>query len=68
MNMDRAKACMIHLFEQAVDRGHAYIEQQRLFDQCQPTFRGHSMQTGTTALDHLIEAGDLVEGRWPRLR
>ena len=58
--LDRAKACMIHLFEQAVDRGHAYIEQQRLFDRCQKRFEV-SMQTGATALDHLIEAGNLVK-------
>ncbi len=36
--MDRARACMIHLFEQAVDQGHAYISQDRLFDQCRETF------------------------------
>jgi exodeoxyribonuclease V alpha subunit len=38
MKLDRARACMIHLFEQAVDQGHAYIAQEQLFDQCREAF------------------------------
>ena len=57
--MDRARACMFHLFEQAVDQGHAYIAQDRLFDQCRDTFDVEP-ETGTAALDHLIQAGELV--------
>jgi len=57
--MDRARACMFHLFEQAVDQGHAYIAQDQLFDQCRETF-DVGQETGTAALDHLVQAGELV--------
>ena len=57
--MDRARACMFHLFEQAVDQGHAYIAQDQLFDQCRETF-DVGLETGTAALDHLVQAGELV--------
>jgi exodeoxyribonuclease V alpha subunit len=57
--MDRARACMFHLFEQAVDQGHAYIAQDQLFDQCRESF-DVGQETGTAALDHLVQAGELV--------
>ncbi|MBR9984431.1 MAG: ATP-dependent RecD-like DNA helicase [Desulfosarcina sp.] len=57
--MDRARACMFHLFEQAVDQGHAYIARDRLFDQCRDTY-DVGPETGTAALDHLVQAGELV--------
>ncbi len=57
--LDRARACMLHLFEQAVDQGHAYIARDQLFDQCREEF-AVGLETGTAALDHLIQAGELV--------
>ena len=57
--MDRARACMFHLFEQAVDQGHAYIARDQLFDQCRDTFDVEP-ETGSAALDHLVQAGELV--------
>ena len=57
--MDRARACMFHLLEQAVDQGHAYIARDQLFDQCRETF-DVGPETGTAALDHLVQAGELV--------
>jgi exodeoxyribonuclease V alpha subunit len=55
---DRAKACMIHLFEQAVDQGHAYIAQDQLFDQCREAF---DVQPKTGAPHgHLVQTGELV--------
>jgi exodeoxyribonuclease V alpha subunit len=57
--MDRAKACMFHVFEQAVDQGHAYIAQDQLFDHCRDTF-DVAPETGTAALNHLVKAGELV--------
>ena len=57
--MDRAKACMFHLFEQAVDQGHSYIAQDQLFDQCREAFDVEP-QTGLQALDHLVGEGELV--------
>ncbi|MGD9311145.1 MAG: ATP-dependent RecD-like DNA helicase, partial [Desulfosarcina sp.] len=57
--LDRAKACLFHLFEQAVDQGHAYIERDQLFDQCRETF-DVQVPTGKQALDHLVEEGELV--------
>jgi exodeoxyribonuclease V alpha subunit len=57
--MDRAKACMFHLFEQAVDQGHAYIAQDQLFDQCREAFDVQP-ETGTDALNHLVQTGELV--------
>ena len=56
---DRAKACMLHLFEQAVDQGHAYIAQDQLFDQCRQTFDVEP-ETGAIALNHLVQTGELV--------
>ncbi len=57
--MDRARACIFHLFEQAVDQGHAYIAQNQLFDQCRETF-DVGLETGTAALNDLVQAGELV--------
>ena len=57
--LDRAKACLFHLFEQAVDQGHAYIDRDQLFDQCRETFDVQA-PTGKQALDHLVEEGELV--------
>lgn len=57
--MDRAKACMFHLFEQAVDQGHAYIAQEQLFDQCSKDF-DVGQKTGKQALNHLVEQDQLV--------
>ncbi len=57
--MDRARACIFHLLEQAVDQGHAYIAQDQLFDQCRAGF-DIGMETGATALNHLVQAGELV--------
>lgn len=57
--MDRARACIFHLFEQAVDQGHAYIAQDQLFDQCRAGF-DIGAETGAAALDHLVQAGELV--------
>ncbi len=57
--MDRARACMFHLLEQAVDQGHAFIAQDQLIDQCRETF-DVGPETGTAALDHLVQAGELV--------
>jgi exodeoxyribonuclease V alpha subunit len=57
--MDRAKACMFHLFEQAVDQGHAYIARDQLFDQCREAFDVQP-ETGTDALNHLVQTGELV--------
>jgi exodeoxyribonuclease V alpha subunit len=58
--MDRAKACLIHLFEQAVDQGHAYIVQDDLLNNVRGSFEIDN-DTGLAALDHLVEAGDLVK-------
>ncbi|HSO18384.1 MAG TPA: ATP-dependent RecD-like DNA helicase, partial [Desulfosarcina sp.] len=57
--MDRAKACLYHLFEQAVDQGHAYIARDSLFDQCRDAF-DVAPETGGRALAHLVEEGELV--------
>ena len=57
--LDRAKACLIHLLEQVVDRGHTYISRADLLDACQETF-DVSRETGRTALDHLVEENSLV--------
>ncbi len=56
---DRAKACLYHLFEQAVDQGHAYIDRDSLFDQCREAF-DVGPETGSQALEHLVEEGELV--------
>lgn len=61
----RARACMMHLFEQAVDQGHAYIARDRLFDQCRESFEVDP-ETGTAALEDLVEAGELVVSPRPR--
>ncbi|WP_319524200.1 ATP-dependent RecD-like DNA helicase [uncultured Desulfosarcina sp.] len=58
---DRAKACLIHLFEQAVDRGHAYIPQDRLLEKCREAF-DVAEQTAAQALDHLVGEGEVVIG------
>ncbi len=60
--MDRARACMFHLFEQAVDQGHAYIAQDQLFDQCDQCRETYDVEpeTGTAALNHLVQSGELV--------
>jgi exodeoxyribonuclease V alpha subunit len=55
----RARACLLHLFEQAVDRGHTYIPRGNLLDQCRDMFAIGS-ETGNAALAHLVQAGDLV--------
>ncbi len=57
--VDRAKACLIHVLEQTVDRGHAYAPQDDLLDACREAFEV-SLETGRTALDHLAEEGDLT--------
>ncbi|MFO7713326.1 ATP-dependent RecD-like DNA helicase [Desulfosarcina sp.] len=57
--MGRARACLLHLLEQAVDQGHAYIARDQLFDQCREDFDVGS-EAGTAALDHLVQAGELV--------
>ena len=56
---DRARACMFHLFEQAVDQGHTYIARDQLFDQCRANFDVEP-KTGAAALDYLVKAGELV--------
>ena len=56
---DRARACMIHLFEQAVDQGHAYITQEQLFDQCREDF-DVGPENGAAAMADLVGAGELV--------
>ena len=56
---DRARACMIHLFEQAVDQGHAYITQEQLFDQCREAF-DVGPENGGAAMADLVQAGELV--------
>ena len=57
--MDRAKACLLHRVEQAVDQGHTYIAQADLFDQCQETFSvGPDM--AAAALDDLLHNEGLV--------
>jgi exodeoxyribonuclease V alpha subunit len=55
----RARACMRHLFEQAVDQGHVYIARDQLFDQCREAF-AIDAETGAAALEHLVQAGELV--------
>jgi exodeoxyribonuclease V alpha subunit len=63
--MDRAKACLLHLFEQAVDQGHTYIARDLLFDQCREIF-AVAPDIGAAALEHLVQAGELVvEGDGP---
>jgi exodeoxyribonuclease V alpha subunit len=57
--MDRARACMFHLFEQAVDQGHAYIAQDQLFDQCREAFDVNRKPVAA-ALNHLVQTGELV--------
>ncbi len=57
--IDRAKACLLHLFEQAVDQGHAYIDRDQLFDQCHEDF-DVGQETGSQALTHLVGEGQLV--------
>ena len=59
---DRAKACLIHLFEQAVDRGHAYIPRDRLLEKCREAF-DVAEQTAAQALDHLVGEGEVVIGK-----
>jgi len=58
---DRAKACLIHLFEQAVDRGHAYIPRDRLLDKCREAF-DIGEQSAARALEHLVGEGEVVIG------
>jgi exodeoxyribonuclease V alpha subunit len=57
--MDRAKACLLHLVEQAVDQGHTYIARGRLIDQGRDLF-AVAPEIGARALEHLVQAGDLV--------
>lgn len=56
---DRARACMIHLFDQAVDQGHAYIPQEQLFEQCREDF-DVGPENGAAAMADLVGAGELV--------
>ena len=48
---------MFHLFEEAVDQGHAYIAQDRR--QRRDNFDVEP-ETGTAALSHLVQSGELV--------
>jgi exodeoxyribonuclease V alpha subunit len=57
--IERAKACMLHLFEQAVDQGHTYISRDRLLDQCREVFN-IDLDTGQAALGELIQEGALI--------
>jgi len=57
--MDRAKACLIHLCEQDVDRGHAYVTRDGLLDRCRQEF-DVPPETGLAALDALTGEGELV--------
>ncbi len=57
--MDRARACLRHLFELAVDQGHTFIEQAQLVEQCRRNFE-LAPDTVGAALEHLVAAGDLV--------
>jgi exodeoxyribonuclease V alpha subunit len=57
--MDRATACLRHLFEMAVDQGHTFIEQAQLVGLCRQNFE-LTPDTVGAALEHLVEAGDLV--------
>ena len=56
---DRAAACMRHLFDQAVDQGHAFIGRDRLLGQCRDAF-DIDPETATAALDHLVREGELI--------
>ncbi|BBO82015.1 ATP-dependent RecD-like DNA helicase [Desulfosarcina ovata subsp. sediminis] len=56
---DRAKACMLHLFDRAVDQGHAYIDREMLFDTCLKTF-DVAPETAAAALSDLVAGDDLV--------
>jgi exodeoxyribonuclease V alpha subunit len=56
---DRAKACLLHLFDQAVDQGHTYIAREPLFDQCQENF-AVTQEVATAALNELVQGGELV--------
>ncbi len=56
---DRAKACILHLLERAVDRGHAFMAQDRLLDRCGSEFH-IDPETAAAALDHLVQGGELV--------
>jgi exodeoxyribonuclease V alpha subunit len=57
--MDRAKACLFHLFETAVDQGHAYIARDQLVDSCRESFDVQP-ETSRQALAHLVGEGELV--------
>ncbi|GAB6906943.1 ATP-dependent RecD-like DNA helicase [Desulfosarcina cetonica] len=57
--VDRAKACMRHLFEQAVDQGHAYIDRDALFKALQEAF-AIDAHLASGALEELIQAEELV--------
>ena len=58
--LDRAKACVLHLLDRAVDQGHAYIPRETLLTTCGEAF-DVSAETGSEALAHLAETGELVE-------
>jgi exodeoxyribonuclease V alpha subunit len=57
--IDRAKACLFHLFETAVDQGHAYISRDQIVDSCRENFEVQP-ETSSQALAHLVGQGELV--------
>lgn len=56
---DRARACVRHLLEQAVDNGHTYTVQDRLLDRCQKEFELQP-ETAAAGLAYLVQEGSIV--------
>ena len=57
--LDRAKACIHHLFDLAVDQGHAYVDREELMHALAKTYAVDE-PTADEALDHLVAGRELV--------
>ena len=57
--MGRAKACLLHLIDQAVDQGHTYMARDPLFDQCREMF-ALDPDVSNAALDDLVHNETVV--------
>jgi exodeoxyribonuclease V alpha subunit len=56
---DRAQACIRHLLEREVDRGHTYTTQSHLLERCQKEF-DLGPEIGEVGLTHLVREGSVV--------
>ena len=57
--LDRAKACMIHLLDKTAEQGHTYMSRDTLFDLCKNEF-DIGPETTADSLDHLVQEGSVI--------